>query len=63
MASKTPTIEVFQSAAANKGDWYWRLRAKNGEIVLDSAEGYSTKGNARRAARRVKQIMTEAVFA
>ena len=26
------------------GFWYWRLKAKNGEIVSDSAEGYRHKG-------------------
>jgi uncharacterized protein YegP (UPF0339 family) len=24
------------------GQWYWHLRAKNGEIVADGAEGYSS---------------------
>lgn len=32
-------------------DWYLRIVALNGEIVLDS-EGYATKSNALRAARK-----------
>lgn len=31
-------------------DWRWRLRA-NGRIVAESGEGYSSKGNCRRAWR------------
>ena len=26
------------------GFWYWRLKAANGEIISDSAEGYRHKG-------------------
>ena len=26
------------------GFWYWHLKADNGEIISDSAEGYSHKG-------------------
>ncbi|TPW28697.1 YegP family protein [Pararhizobium mangrovi] len=30
----------------NKGEYRWHLKADNGEIVADSAEGYSTKQSA-----------------
>ena len=26
-----------------KGEWRWRLKAANGKVVADSAEGYSSK--------------------
>lgn len=28
------------------GFWYWHLKAENGEIISDSAEGYRHKGYA-----------------
>lgn len=34
--------------------WYWRYRAKNGEVIADGAEGYASAANAFRAARRFK---------
>ena len=27
-----------------KGEWRWRLRARNGRTVADSGEGYKRKG-------------------
>lgn len=35
---ETAQFELYQDAA---GQWRWRLRAKNGEIVADSAQGYA----------------------
>lgn len=34
------------------GRWYWRLRAANGLVIADGSEGYATRSNALRAARR-----------
>jgi len=31
------------------GEWRWTLRARNGEIVADGAEGYASKANVVRA--------------
>ena len=36
-------VHVFQG---DDGFWYWSLRAGNGEIISDSAEGYRHKGYA-----------------
>lgn len=33
------------------GEWRWRMRARNGNIMADSGEGYSSKRNAFRAYR------------
>lgn len=33
------TYQVFKD---RKGEWRWRLRAKNGRIVADSGEGYKS---------------------
>lgn len=56
---KVPVIEVFSPQG---GFWYWRLRARNGEIVADGAEGYTRRGDARRAAIRAQKIMAQAVI-
>ena len=33
----------FQLYKDRKGEYRWRLRARNGEIIADSNEGYSSK--------------------
>jgi uncharacterized protein YegP (UPF0339 family) len=42
----------FQIYRGRDGDWYWRAKHKNGNVVADAGEGYSTASNARRAVRR-----------
>lgn len=37
--------------------WYWKGVAKNGENICNGSEGYSTKWNAKRGARRTKLLM------
>jgi len=34
------TFEVYQDG---RGEWRWRLRHRNGNIIADSAEGYSSR--------------------
>ena len=36
-------IEFWES---EYGDWFWTAKAKNGLVVADSAEGYSSKRHA-----------------
>lgn len=43
------TVEVYRDKA---GRWRWRAIAKNGKTISDSGEGYRTKWNAKRSARR-----------
>jgi len=50
---KPDRTEVYQDAA---GKWRWRRIAPNGEIIADSAESYSRKYDAKRAADRVFEI-------
>lgn len=45
-------FEVYES---RDGQFRWRLKAGNGEIVATS-EGYTTKYSAKRSAERVKEI-------
>lgn len=37
-----------------KGEFRWRLRASNGKIIADSAEGYATKHSLIRAMVRLE---------
>lgn len=43
-------IEYFPGKDAQ---WYWRYRARNGKISATGGEGYVTKSNAKRAAKRI----------
>ncbi|XUX00377.1 MAG: HVO_2922 family protein [Dehalogenimonas sp.] len=36
------TFELFQD---KKGEFRWRLRHQNGNVIADSGEGYTTKGS------------------
>jgi uncharacterized protein YegP (UPF0339 family) len=47
-------FQVYKSLTAVVDPWYWRLVAPNGKTVADSAEGYSSKWNARRAVLGLK---------
>jgi uncharacterized protein YegP (UPF0339 family) len=48
--------ERFEIYRAKSGRWHWRLRARNGRVIADGAEGYSTKTNAERAAVRAAEV-------
>ena len=45
----------FQIYKDRKGEYRWRLRARNGEIIADSNEGYSSKANCKHGIDRVRQ--------
>ena len=45
----------FQLYKDRKGDYRWRLRARNGEIIADSNEGYSSKASCKHGIDLVKQ--------
>ena len=47
---RTSRFEVYEDRG---GEWRWRLVHWNGNIVADSGEGYSSRSNAKRAARSV----------
>lgn len=46
MKTKSAKFEIYQDTG---GAWRWRLRAVNGRIVADCAEGYAARRNAKRA--------------
>jgi uncharacterized protein len=47
-----PKFEVYKDRA---GQYRWRLKSRNGEIVAIS-EGYTTQYNAKRSAELIKSI-------
>lgn len=44
----------FQVYKDRAGEWRWRLRADNGEIIADSAEGYVNKSDCKHGVDLVK---------
>ena len=52
----------FQVKQGDDGLWYYHLRAANGRIVMDGAEGYATKAGAERALGRVANITDYATY-
>lgn len=55
----TATFELFKDGA---GEWRWRLRHANGNIIADSGEGYTTKANAKKGIRSVKTNASDATI-
>ena len=47
-------IEIYPSG---NGEWRWRLRAANGKITADGAEGYASEGKVKRAVRRLFDVL------
>lgn len=58
-AESDATIERYEDEA---GEWRWRLRHDNGEIVGDGSEGYASKGNVTRAIDRVREYVGPADY-
>ena len=48
-------VSKFQLYKDRKGEYRWRLRARNGEIIADSNEGYSRKASCKRGIELVKE--------
>ena len=46
------TFELYKDKA---GEFRWRLRHENGQIIADSGEGYTTKDNAKNGIQSVKE--------
>lgn len=51
-------IEMYKD---RRGQWRWRMLARNGKVIADSAESYSKRGNVVRAARSVRQSLANIV--
>ena len=48
-------VSKFQIYQDRKGEYRWRLRARNGEIIADSNEGYSRKASCKHGIDLVKE--------
>ena len=55
---KTMTYYYYKD---HKGEWRWRLKASNGRIIADSAEGYSSEEECKKDIDRVKGSKDAAV--
>ena len=51
------TFELFTDKA---GQWRWRLRHTNGNIIADSGEGYASRQKCKQGIESVKQNAPEA---
>lgn len=51
---------TFQYYEGNDGDYYWRLRDSNNEIVADASEGYVSESNVKEAIENVKREVPNA---
>jgi uncharacterized protein YegP (UPF0339 family) len=56
--AKQTQIEVYSGHCDT--EWYWRARHKNGHILCDGSEAFSSKANAKRSARRIVGSLTNA---
>ncbi len=52
-AKTYPYFETYQDAA---GEWRWRISAKNGLTVADSAEGYSSKSAMMKEVKKLNEV-------
>jgi uncharacterized protein len=48
-------VSKFQIYKDRKGEYRWHLRARNGEIIADSNEGYSSKANCKHGIDLVRE--------
>lgn len=48
-----PHVYTIKPHMGNDHKWYWRMVAKNGRVVADGSEGYSTKNGCLRAITRI----------
>ncbi|MBP1922544.1 uncharacterized protein YegP (UPF0339 family) [Halorubrum alkaliphilum] len=55
--SAPATFELYED---NGGEYRWRLRHRNGNIIADSGEGYTSKSGAKDAIERVREYGPDA---
>lgn len=51
--TKPPSGDRVEILRSMNGEWYWRIVARNGEIIATAGETFTRKWSAKRAARRV----------
>lgn len=50
--------EFYHSATASA--WFWRVKARNGRIVADSGEGYSSEAKAKQGFNAAARLIAKA---
>lgn len=50
----------FEIYTDDRGEYRWRLRADNGELIADSGEGYTDEDDCREGIRLVKEEASSA---
>ena len=61
-APETESQATYEQYEDNAGEYRWRLRHDNGEIIGDGGEGYSSKRNLDNAVERVRHYVTPADY-
>jgi len=54
-----PAFEVYQDRG---GKWRWRLKATNGRIICDSAQGYVNKEDAYAGINSVRKYVNSQII-
>jgi len=60
-----PDVEsqaTFEQYEDNAGEYRWRLRHRNGEIIADSGEGYASRSGLQNAVERVRHYVLPADY-
>jgi len=52
----------FKIYVDTSGDWRWRYKSTNGNIIADSSEGYRNKSDCLRGIELVKASTTSPVY-
>lgn len=53
-------FEIYKSK--KDGEWYWRFKAKNGEVIARSSEGYKNERDCRHGINLVKGAANAPVY-
>jgi uncharacterized protein YegP (UPF0339 family) len=59
-SNKTFVFDIYKDVT---GDWRWKLWAKNGKVVADSAEGYKNRNHALTMVGKIKEGMPSVAVA
>lgn len=49
-------FEIYDDQTSGAGEYRWRLRADNGEVIADSGEGYTEKSDCKHGIDLVKSL-------
>jgi uncharacterized protein YegP (UPF0339 family) len=52
-------VELYKN---RKGEWSWRIRAKNGAVICTPGEGFNSKRNAKAAFWRVEKLIVGGAY-